>query len=134
MRLGDIEKVLGELTQSLDSKRKESEQICESLAADNKRLAHSKEALSALNSELAILTDMEKRQEGLKRGVKGILANRSDGDSRFDYVEGVLADIIAADVEYANAVEAALEGKTDALVINSTAGLLADVETVETGY
>ncbi len=43
-----------------------------------------------------------------------------------DDVEGVLADIVAADFEYANAVEAALEGKTDALVVNSTRRLLAD--------
>ncbi|TKJ37181.1 MAG: chromosome segregation protein SMC [Planctomycetes bacterium B3_Pla] len=125
-RLGDIEKVLGELQDSLESKRKDFEKLDESLSADNERLVHSKEAASALNSELAILTDMEKRCEGLKPGVKSILQNRSFENSRFDYVEGLLADIIEADVEYANAVEAVLEGQTDALVTNSTARMLAD--------
>jgi chromosome segregation protein len=126
-RLGDIEKVLGELQQSLDCKHKETEEINSLIAAENKRLAQSKEARSALNSELSILTDMETRREGLNNAVKSILQSRS----KFDYVEGILAEAIAADVEYANAVEAALEGRTDALVINSTSRLMADKETIE---
>jgi chromosome segregation protein len=130
-RLSDIEKVLGELQQSLDSKRKEAGEIDALVTMDNKRLAHSKETRSALSSESAILTDMEKRREGLNAGVKSILEGRSVEHNKFDYVEGILADIIVADVEYANAVEATLEGKTDALVINSTNKALADKETIE---
>ena len=130
-RCSDIDKVLGELQRSLDSKRKEAENIKSQVETDSKRLAHSKEARSALSSELAILTDMEARREGLNTAVKSILQSRSVGNNKFDYVEAVLADIIVADVEYANAVEAALEGKTDALVINNTSRLLADKETIE---
>ncbi len=130
-RLSDIEKVLGELKESLESKRKETEELDDSLAADNKRLAHSKEVRSALNSELTILTDMERRCEGLKASVKSILQGRSIENNRFDYVEGILAETIETDVEYANAVEAALEGQTDALVINSTTEMLADIETIQ---
>lgn len=130
-RLGDIEKVLAELQENLESKRKKAEEITGQIAADGKRLARSKETLSALNSETAVLTDMENRREGLNNAVKNILQNRSAANSRFDYIEGVLADIIVADIEYANIVEAALEGKTDALAINSTAKLLADAETIE---
>ncbi len=130
-RLSDIEKVLGELMRNLESKRKETEEINSRIAADTKRLAHSKEARSALSSELAILTDMERRYEGLNAGVKNILRNRSVGDGRLDYIEGILAEIIVADFEYANAIEATLEGKADALVINSTSRLLADKETIE---
>ena len=126
-RLGDIEKVLGELQQSLDSKHKETEEISKLIAAENKRLAQSKEERSALNSELSVLADMETRREGLNNAVKSILQSRP----KFDYVEGILAEAIAADVEYANAVEAALEGRTDALVINSTSRLMADKETIE---
>ena len=131
VRLGDIEKVLSELAENLEAKRKRTEEIDALIAADNKRLAHSKEVRSALSSELTILTDMERRCEGLRAGVKNILQSRSAGGGRLDYVEGVLADIIEADVEYANAAEAALEGRTDALVINSTDRLLADTETIE---
>ena len=125
-RSDDIEKVLAELQEGLDSKRKRIQENSDTLSADNKRLTHSKETLSALNSEAAILTDMQTRREGLNTSVKAILQ-----DSKLGYVEGVLAEIVAADVEYAGAVEAALEGKTDAVVVNSSSRLLADKKTLE---
>ena len=125
-RLGDIEKVLSELTENLEAKRKETEEMNDLVAEDNRRLAHSKEARSALSGELAILTDMEARREGLTNAVKSILENRPEEDGKPDYVEGLLADIVSADFEYASAVEAGLEGRTDALVVNSTRRLLAD--------
>ncbi|MHC4395006.1 MAG: chromosome segregation protein SMC [Planctomycetota bacterium] len=127
-RLDDIEKVLDKLQQNLDSKRKKTEEIKGLLEADNKRLSHSKEARSALSSELTVLTDMENRREGLNNAVKNMLSNRSN---KFDYVEEILANIIVAEVEYATAVEAALEGQTDTLAVNSTSRLLADAETIE---
>ena len=130
-RLNDIEKVLGELQQRIDSKRRETEQISSRLTRNNERLASSKEARSALSSELAVLTDMEERREGLNAGVKNILQSRSVESGKFDYVEGILADIIGADIEYASAVEAGLEGKTDALVISDANRLLADKESLE---
>ena len=125
-RLDDIERVLGELTENLESKRKESEEISSRLSVDNRRLAASREARSTLSGELAILADMEARREGLTSAVKSILEKRSEKDGRLDYIEGVLADIVTADFDYADAVEAALEGQTDALVVNSTRRLLAD--------
>jgi len=130
-RLDDIEKVLDELKENLESKRISAERLEASLAEDNSRLARSKETASALNSELTILTDMEKRYEGLKPSVKNILQNRSIENNKFDYVEGMLADIIEADIEYANAVEAVLEGRTDALVANDTERLLADSKQIQ---
>jgi chromosome segregation protein len=130
-RLDDIEKVLDELQQNLESKRKESEVIDSLLTTDNKRLANSKEARSALSGELAILTEMENRLEGLKTGVKNILQNRSAGNIKLDCVQGMLADIIEADLEHASAVEATLEGQTDALVISSAAELLSNMEIIE---
>ncbi|MHC4097493.1 MAG: chromosome segregation protein SMC [Planctomycetota bacterium] len=126
-RLDDIEKVLSELAENLESKRKEREEVNTLIAGDNRRLSASREARSTLSGELAILTDMEKRREGLTSAVKSILENRSVENHKLDYVEGVVADIVAADFEYASAVEAGLEGKTDALVVNSTRRLLADI-------
>ncbi len=129
-RLADIEKLLAELHKGLEDKRKETDANNAAIEADNKQLAQNKELRSALNSELAILTDMEKRYEGLNNAVQGILRNQTAGNERLDYVEGIVADIFSADVEYANAVEAALEGRTDALVINNTNKLLADKQTI----
>jgi len=130
-RRSDIEKVLGQLQQRLESKLKEMTEVNNILTADAKRLATNREVLSALNSELAVLKDMQRRHEGLKAGVKDILKRRSNQKNKLDYLEEILAEIITADVEHANAVEAALEGLTDALVINDTNKLLADTETME---
>ncbi len=130
-RLSDIEKVIEDLTNSLESKRSKVDELSNFISEDNKRLAQSKEARSAISSELAILTDMERRCEGLKPGVKSILQTRSANPGKFDYVEGMLAEMVTTDVEYAGAVEAALEGLTDALVTNSTVRMLEDKEEIE---
>jgi chromosome segregation protein len=130
-RSGDIEKVIEDLKNSLDSKRGKVEELNNLIVFDNKKLAQSKETRSAISSELTILTDMEKRCEGLKAGVKSILQSRSADSSKFDYVEGMLAEMITTDIEYAGAVEAALEGLTDALVTNSTRKMLEDKEAIE---
>jgi chromosome segregation protein len=127
MRLADIENVLANLTKNLDAKRKESDSCAHRIDEDKKRLANSKEARSALAGELAVLTDMENRREGVKAGAKRILENRS----QFDYVEGILADVITAHIDYAAAVEAALEDKTDAVVITSSDKLIADKNAVD---
>jgi chromosome segregation protein len=125
-RLDDIEKVLGELHQSLDSKRRQIEDFDTVLAADGSRLGHSKETRSTLTGELTILADMEKRYEGLSAGAKAVLQKRLMESGDPGYIEGILAEVIATDCEYASAVEAALEGKTDAVVISSATKLLAD--------
>ncbi len=120
----DIEKVLAELEQNLESKHNRVDEIDKLIAQENTHLARSKEAKSALGSEMAILRDMENRREGLNNAVKTILAEKARG--KFPYVEGILADIFRADVKYAAAVEAALEGKTDALAVGDSGLLLAD--------
>lgn len=126
-KLGDIENVTAELQASLDEKRKQMEANGELIARKNLELAELKERRSATQSETNILTDMEARREGLSKSVKDILQTHSNSKNPAnDYVEGIVADIITADMEYADAIEAALEGRTDALVINSTRGFLED--------
>jgi chromosome segregation protein len=127
-RRGDIERVLAELEQNLASKRRDIEATETRIAADGHSLAAGKEARSALGSELAVLTDMERRYEGLGGAVKNILeAQRAEG-SRLEYVDGILAQKISTGVEYAGAVEAALEGLTDVLLVTDTDRLLQDHE------
>jgi chromosome segregation protein len=125
-RLADIEKVLSELAETLESKRLQEQETAKSLAENTTLLAGRKETKSAIAGELAVLRDMENRREGLNESVKDFIQRLPEG--RFDYVEGLLADIVTADVEYAAAIEAALEGATDAVVVSSTAALLGDRE------
>jgi len=98
----------------------------------NEQLAAAKEKRSGLMSEKKLLDDMETRQQGLSSTVREILSETGkDGEQGRDYIEGIVADVISADAEYAVAVEAALEGMTDALVVNSTRAFLADSELQE---
>lgn len=137
-RDGDIEKVLADSQQTLETERKKIEAISSELAVQREKLARSKEMRSALQRELTLLADMEDRREGLNNAVKNILGSQSetrlpDGqeENKPDYVQAILADIIKADVEYADAAEAALEGRTDAVVINKVGRLLEDKQRLE---
>ena len=131
-RLDDINNVIGDLQESLDQKREQMAQIDSEQARANEDLADAKEGRSGLSSELKVLADMEARRQGLSGTIRQILEAREQADQdRYDYVEGIVADVINADSDYAIIVEAALEGKTDALVINSTSKFLADSQIEE---
>jgi len=127
-RFEEISQVLSQLQVNLDSKRADIEKIGSELAKDNKELMSAKEKKSAIVSERNVLADMERRQEGLNKAVKQILLQKGQG--KFSYIEGMLADAIIAEPQYAMAVEAALEGKADSLVVSSTSEFLADAESI----
>jgi chromosome segregation protein len=126
VRLTDISRVLEELEKNLESKRQQIEETETLLTDQRQRLAASKEARSALSSELTVLTDMERRREGLGYPVKNILQAQADSRSKRDYIDGILAEKISTNVDYALAVEAALEGLTDVLLIKDASALLRD--------
>ncbi len=130
-RLADIVRVLAELESNLETKRLKIEETETTILEDNKQLAGNKEARSALSSELAVLTDMEKRHEGLTLAVKNILESQADESRKRDYIDGILAEKIGTDVDHACAVEAALEGMTDVLLVKNSAKLFEDKDTAE---
>ncbi len=130
-RLDDVEKVLIDLQNNLELKRQETESLEASIAEANKALADRKERRSALNGELAVLTDMENRYEGLTQTVKGILQGKAKGDQGLAHIAGILAQQIETDVDYAAAVEAALEGLTDAIVVTRQEDFWADKTRIE---
>ena len=77
---------------------------------------------------------MERRYEGLGNAVKSIVKTQNDESRRRDYIDGILAEKIVTDVAYAGAVEAALEGLTDVLLVRDMAVLLQDrADPVEPG-
>jgi chromosome segregation protein len=127
-RLEDIRSVLSELQQSLDAKRNEMEAIGDRRGRILETVASLKEERSALSSELNVLGDMEAKRQGLNEAVKEILTSQTQ---RRSYIDGIVADIIVAAPQHAQAVEAALEGLTDALLVNSTGAFLQDHELLE---
>lgn len=122
-KLEEIHSVLSDLQRSLDEKRSEMESVGDERSRILGQVASAKEQRSALSSELNVLNDMEARRQGLSQTVVDILASDSE---RRNYVEGIVADVMIAEPHYAQAIEAALEGMTDALLINSTGAFLND--------
>lgn len=124
-KLEDVRTVLGDLQESLDAKRDEMEAIGDHRGRVLEEIATVKEERSAQTSELNVLSDMEAKRQGLNEAVREILSMKTEARS---YIEGIVADVIVADPQYAQAVEAALEGMTDALLVNSTGRFLQDHE------
>ncbi len=124
-RQEDIRTVLAELQESLEAKRSERQAIGDRRSQVLEDMASIKEQRSAHISELNVLSDMEAKRQGLNKAVREILADQSGQRS---YIDGIVADVIVAQPQYAQAVEAALEGMTDALLINSTGQFLQDHE------
>ncbi|MHC4960517.1 MAG: chromosome segregation protein SMC [Planctomycetota bacterium] len=122
-KLEDIHSVLSDLQSTLDEKRNEMESVGDERSRILGQVASAKEQRSALSSELNVLNDMEARRQGLSQTVVDILGSDSEKPV---YVEGIIADVIIAEPHYAQAVEAALEGMTDALLVNSTGAFLND--------
>ncbi len=119
-RLEDILTVLSQLQSNLDAKRAEMDAVGDRRGQLADKIAAAKEQRSAVLSELNVLQDMERRREGLSESLKDILTGQRD------YLEGIVADVMVAHTDYAAAVEAALEGCADALLVNSTGAFLQD--------
>ncbi len=124
-KLDDIENVLDELDTELNTKNDKKEQVQEELSDKREEFARVKEERSAVLSQLSILKDMEANLEGVSEDAKNILNERSAEEGRYEYIDGVTADFITK-VENPAVIEAALEGKADALIVNNVQRLLED--------
>ncbi|MCI0499740.1 MAG: chromosome segregation protein SMC [Planctomycetales bacterium] len=122
-KLEDVQGVLSDLQNTLDVKRAETEAIGDARSRLLEQLAADKERRSAVASEYNVLSDMEARRQGLNQTLIEILNSETE---KRPYVEGIVADVVIAEPAYAAAAEAALEGLTDALLINSTGDFLND--------
>ncbi len=129
-RAEDIAKILEQLHHDLNEKREQAEQVETQTTQANEQLLQCREKKTAIVSELTILKDLEEKREGLNDAVKTIL-QASTHNGEFDYVEGILADAVVPKAEFTAAVEAALQGKADALIVNNTTQLLAHKEQIQ---
>ena len=86
------------------------------------RLGAEREHRSGLLSRQKMLRDLEARREGISDAVQRVLKQR---DGKFNFIRGLVADVISVDVEHAHAIEAALDGRDQWLVADASADLLA---------
>jgi chromosome segregation protein len=102
------------------------------------KLAAAKEQRSALDSRRGLLRELEESQTGVDEAVKAILARKasdpdtSDEPGEFDFVRGLLAEMISADVENAAIVEAALGPRLQSLIVDKLDDLHAQRELLTT--
>ena len=128
-KLDDIAKVISDLQTSLDTKRNELDTNDGEVANINDNLAELKQAKSGLVSEQSVLAEMEAKGQGLSVSLKEILQKQSQGENdSYPFIDGIIADIITAEPDYATAIEASLAGRTDALVVNDTNSFISDKE------
>ncbi len=95
-------------------------------------LAEAKERRSGLRSQYELLCDLDRRYEGVSAGTRAVLMEREADPERerFGYVEGLVADLLEADVSHAAIIGSALGDLEQYLVVSDSAALFADESSI----
>ena len=113
---------LSEASQMLRSRLDELKQERES---KRQKLVEMREQRSASQARLAVLEDLEQRQEGLALGVREILNRARTSDSPpWNGILGSVADLLDVDLENAALVEVALGARAQLIVMEDAAPLI----------
>ncbi len=75
-----------------------------------------------------MLADLEAKREGVSEGVKSVLRRK---EKEFPFIRGLVADVLRVDVEHAQIIEAALDGRDQMLVTSDSAAALKAAEVLE---
>jgi chromosome segregation protein len=102
----------------LEQKREDAKQLGRQIATLTDNLGAAREHRSGLLSRQKLLADMEAKREGVSEGVKSLLKQRGPGQP-FEFIRGLVADVLRVDVEHATLIEAALDGRDQWLVTDS---------------
>ncbi len=128
----ELQSQLSETQQELTDLHGQMEECVEDSAALGKQiqersaqLGSAREHRSGLMSRQKLLADLEAKREGFTEGVKSILRQRAE---KFPFIRGVVADVLRVDVEHAKIIEAALDGRDQMLIADSSAAVTACAE------
>ena len=131
-----LEVELGKLDESIErdqgqlNVRKEEARLLNSEAEEIAReMAAAREFRSGLTSRRSVLEDLERRGEGVEKGVRRVLDLARKG--LFPGIRGLVAELITVDVRYASLVEAALGEAEQYLVIDRQADVMGSLEKLE---
>jgi chromosome segregation protein len=127
-KLDEVLAMIARQQNELEQKRATAADLGKQIAEISDQLGSAKEHRSGLMSREKLLKDLEARREGMSEGVKSVLRQR---DQKFNFVRGLVADILRVDVEHAHAVEAALDGRDQWLVAPDGQNALAAREAFE---
>ena len=107
-----VEKIIRQQAE-LEQKRAEAATLGKQIAQVGERLGAAKEHRSGLISRQKLLEDLEAKREGVSEGVQSVLRRR---ETDFPFIRGLVADVLRVDVEHAQIIEAALDGRDQWLV------------------
>jgi chromosome segregation protein len=129
-RVRQLDELIAEETVRLEAKKGELVRIGELRRQLLSDLAASKERRSALESRRELLDDLEQRREGVGAGALRLLDRKRQADAppALECVAGLVADLLAADVEHACVIEAALGEAAQYLALTDRATFLAHPE------
>ena len=117
---------IASLQEKLEASAREAVALGRQIAQISEQLGAAREHRSGLLSRQKLLSDLEAKREGFTEGVKSILRQRNE---KFPFIRGVVADVLRVDVEHAQVIEAALDGR-DQMLIAETADAVAAVAEV----
>ena len=116
-KLDGVVAQIADLQLQLDEKREDATHLGKQIANLAEQLGAAKEHRSGLMSRQKLLQDLEAKREGVSEGVKSVLKQRAE---KFNFIRGLVADVLAVDVEHAHMIEAALDGRDQWLVTNDS--------------
>ena len=107
---------IGGLQSQLEESVQQASVLDKQITMMTERLGAAREHRSALLSRQRLLQDLEANREGVSEGVKAVLRQRNE---KFPFIRGLVADVLRADVEHAQVIEAALDGRDQMLVADN---------------
>jgi len=130
-KLRELAETIARQQAELEEKRRSAADLGKQIEQVGERLGAAKEHRSGLVSRQKLLADMEAKREGVSEGVKSMLRRR---EKDFPFIRGLVADVLRVDVEHAQVIEAALDGRDQYLVTNdltAAAGAREELENLE---
>jgi len=140
-KLAEAESLHRQETERAEGQKRLGERFTGEIREVSERLADARHRRAAATSRHTLLQEMEDNREGVEDAVKAVLAqaqasaepasagvgsHREPHDSNtspFNFVRGLLADLIEADVEHAAVVEAALGEHQQSLIVDRLAAV-----------
>ena len=116
-RLSDLESQVEDVKGRIEDLDERIEQVTDRIEKIASKRADVKADLSAKKSRRQLLRDLQERGEGVGTGVKMLLDAAEEGT--LSGCRGMLADQLSVDVEYAQAVEAALGDSAQAVLCDT---------------
>ena len=106
---------LEKTTNEMNSLKQENARQTQSVDSMNSAMSRITSDVSSRESRLSMLEQLEKQQQGMTKGVRGILDALNSG-TRLDGVCGVVADLISMEEGVAVAIETALGGAVQNII------------------